>query len=656
MTFKSTAWWRVGVSLAAYLLACGAFLWVRHRGAFPAIVAIFAVALLGMRVHRICSDYFSEKYIPSSRRWRLIGLVVGAGLVLFVGWLLAALDLVDTPFRDGAGFFGVALLYIGIGLGLQQVRRWANGRTRFVWVLVASLAVTGLLLGAAALGAERALLIGLLVGLLTIPIGIALMSETAFRVLSEDDAAPGSPWWRSWWACALAGAVLLAGGLGLLLLADVGRPYVALLGVGAVVVMLGVAARSNVDAVLVVAAAAVIWTLGQSSVPEPDTLRPGPGEEYVVALGDSYISGEGASEYYAGTNQKGGDSCRRAPTAYPAQLMLERLDQVPGQLVFLACSGAKAPQVGGMSERGRAVAGTQLAQLQRLRQQADGHISFVLVSAGGNDALFGTLGQACVLPIDCTPLEEAWTDNLVHVGDVLETLYRDLHTALPGVDVYAVPYPIPVAEHDCDYSAFSEAEHRFLARYAGRLNDTIAAAAAAQDVEVVTTMPRSLEEADQRLCDAKAGHVGVNFIAANSVFGTLEQSANPQNWIHNSLHPNARGHEAMRAALVKWLVDKPAAPADEDGATLVSAVADAPCRGEAGDELNRCAQDWMAREAAQTILSPPWLFTMAAIGIGAWLLALQLIRLWRMVYPVKVIPEAAPATAGTDGKDAKDDG
>jgi len=59
----------------------------------------------------------------------------------------------------------------------------------------------------------------------------------------------------------------------------------------------------------------------------------------IVTFGDSYISGEGASRFYPGTDQRGDDrnECRRAPSAYPV-LLAERLD---ASLDFLACSGAK---------------------------------------------------------------------------------------------------------------------------------------------------------------------------------------------------------------------------------------------------------------------------------------------------------------------------
>ena len=64
----------------------------------------------------------------------------------------------------------------------------------------------------------------------------------------------------------------------------------------------------------------------------------------IVALGDSFISGEGAPDFYPGTDQKGSgrNECRRAPTAYPVLIADERAES---SLDFYACSGAKLRDV-----------------------------------------------------------------------------------------------------------------------------------------------------------------------------------------------------------------------------------------------------------------------------------------------------------------------
>jgi hypothetical protein len=216
------------------------------------------------------------------------------------------------------------------------------------------------------------------------------------------------------------------------------------------------------------------------------------------------------------------------------------------------------------------------------------------------------------------------------VGATLEATYSAIADALPGVKVAVVPYPVPIAAHGCDWSAFSGREHRFLNRFTARLDATVTRAAAHQGFSVVDTMPGAL--IGLRLCDGRPGDAGVNFLAANSVFGSLEQSVNPTNWVHNSLHPNARGHEAMRAALVAWLVAHPdlpaASPPPDDVAAATVDGSHSPCVAAA--DLDSCTKDWMIRELARVLLTEGLL--LLPVLAGAWLVALQLLRMWRGVF------------------------
>jgi hypothetical protein len=610
---------RVLLSLLAYLAACGAFVALRDESLFLSVLAIFGVGLLAVRLHQVLREQVEDVVVAPWRRWTLVGVVAASGLVLVavgVFW-----------HRDGFGFFGVALLYLGLGLAVGELRSWRRypGRA-FALGLAGSvgLVLTGLV--AAALDLAWAWWLVLL-GLVTAPIGIALVSEIALRNLRS---------WGPKWSAVLGvgGFLLLAVVLGIVTWLGVNLVYLAVAAGLLVVVMVGIAARSNVDVAFVVAAAAVVWTMGQRSVPEPDSLRPESDDKIVVALGDSYISGEGADQYYEGTNTPGQSTCRRAPTAYPPLLILERRVAIPDRLAFRACSGAKTHQVVGPEGAG----GTQVAELLEMVGPADGDITFVLVSTGGNDALFGAVGQTCLLPIDCTELAPAFRDNLASVGETLDAAYANLRGQLPGVPVLVVPYPVPVYPDRCDESVFSAAEHRFLHDFAQELDETVTASARRAGFHVVDTMPAALN--DLQLCDPDAEDVGVNFLAANSVLGTVEQSLNPTNWVHNSLHPNARGHEAMRSALVTWLDRHPnvgppdppqdAPPQDVPPPTAPALRTDSPCLGERRAALDACAQDWAAREAARYLLRWGWLALPALLG--AWLLALQLVRLWWSIF------------------------
>jgi lysophospholipase L1-like esterase len=620
---------RAVVSLLAYVTACVAFVALRGQSLFLSVLAIFGVGLLAVRLHRILRKQVEDFVVAPWKRWALVGLVVAVGLVLVAVWLFGHVD--------GAGFFGVALLYLGLGLAVGELRSWHRyPRRAFALALAGSVGLTVAGLGAAAVGIESAWWLVVL-GVATAPIGIALVSEIALRRMRS---------WRPTWSLAWGGAglVLMAIGLVLIWARGVNEVYLTVAAGLLVLVMVGIAARSNIDVVFVVAAAAVVWTLGQRSVPEPESLHPQPDDKIVVALGDSYISGEGADQYYEGTNTPGQSTCRRAPTAYPPLLILERRAAVPDRLAFLACSGAKIHQV----VRPDGAGTTQVAKLLDQIGPADEDIEFVLVSMGGNDALFGAVGQACLLPIDCTDLAPAFRDNLASVGERLDAAYADLRDQLPGVPVLVVPYPVPVYPERCDESVFSPAEHRFLHDFSQQLNDTVAASAGRAGFHVVDTMPRALD--GLQLCDPDAEDVGVNFLAANSVLGTVEQSLNPTNWVHNSLHPNSRGHEAMRSALVTWLDRHPnigppgppqaarpqAAPAIERGSS--------PCLGQRRAALDACAQDWAAQKAARYLLRSGWLVVPALLG--AWLVALQLVRLWWSIFGEPTISPGKQPDAG----------
>ena len=45
----------------------------------------------------------------------------------------------------------------------------------------------------------------------------------------------------------------------------------------------------------------------------------------------------------------------------------------------------------------------------------------------------------------------------------------------------------------------------------------------------------------------------LNYIAANPTGGSFASLSNPRNWFHNSLHPNAKGHEAIAKAINAWV-------------------------------------------------------------------------------------------------------
>ena len=311
---------------------------------------------------------------------------------------------------------------------------------------------------------------------------------------------------------------------------------------------------------------------------------------------------------------------------------MEKRPTVSDDVAFLACSGAKAPEVR-----------EQLVELEELRRDTRFEIRFVLLSVGGNDALFGRVGKTCLMAGDCSEIGQGWTDNLAAVRHTLDVLYRDVRKATDA-PVLVVPYPIPINHEKitqegkkCGYSPFSESEHRFLHAFTVALNGVVQQAAADARFHYVYIIPDSLQ--GRRLCDRPAGEVGVNFLATNSVVGTLEQAVYPLNWFHNSLHPNRRGHELMEAEVVRWLDAHPdlgnvvaaARPGDDPATRTATAAARTGqrCEGRGGPDLNACTDRWMREQNGRFLLTRG--LVVLAIALGAWFLAVALIHLWWVV-------------------------
>ena len=229
----------------------------------------------------------------------------------------------------------------------------------------------------------------------------------------------------------LRGAFALVGTAVALLVFGVEPAYVAIIVVGLIAVVALVASDSDTGMLLVLGLVALVWALAPRAHEVPPATQPEPGDELIVAFGDSYISGEGATEFIEGTNETNperGNQCRRAPTAYPVTLV-EQSD-TPER----ARSGAlprllgrrRAGPLGGPAQRApspcrscgstatRCPPATEDTDPTRDLDEAD--VTAVLVSMGGNDAGFGEIGKACIAPGDCSTVGARFADRLEQVG------------------------------------------------------------------------------------------------------------------------------------------------------------------------------------------------------------------------------------------------
>lgn len=289
-----------------------------------------------------------------------------------------------------------------------------------------------------------------------------------------------------------------------------------------------------------------VWLLIDRSIDPPQESQPRKTSR-ILALGDSYMSGEGSPAFFEGTNEKGTNQCRRSPTAYPyvvARKMNMGLD-------FYACSGAKAGELYKDKQQkdspSHVVGG--LPQLQNVKAATKDDIKVVLVSVGGNDALFGDIGQGCVLPGSCDERREVWLANLDQIGTKLTAAYDAIRAEFLNVPIVAIPYPLLLNKDGCGSSLMRPAEHAFLSEFLTVLNDRVRVSAANAGVNFFEGGMFAFRGSE--ICAPHA--TAMNIFNLNPVGGGLVDRISPRNWIHGSLHPTPAGHQLMANALVRYL-------------------------------------------------------------------------------------------------------
>ncbi|HET9422941.1 MAG TPA: GDSL-type esterase/lipase family protein, partial [Nocardioides sp.] len=349
-----------------------------------------------------------------------------------------------------------------------------------------------------------------------------------------------------------------------------------------------------------------------------------------------------------GTDIGGENQCRRAPTAWAAQAAQRYFDG----LVFLACSGARTYNVRqdelGVAEtpeprRQDGEPGTQLDQYVDL-QDEDGFVpGLVVISVGGNDAGFSTIGKACAVPGSCDTedMRDWFTDELPQVQEELTSTFVQVREAFPRTPVVATAYPDPIymepgETEPCDDLALSAGDVRFIKDFLQQLNRAVHAAATASGLEYLPQTAQAFAAAGVQLCDPTGGsRPGVNFVGLRSVSGLADQRFNPTNWIHNSFHPNERGHAALLRAFDTWYAQTGSRLSGEfnvpEGMEDMEGVALQPQCDLVGDGLDvpKCrsnADDWAVQQVAQAAL--PFVFLLLLVVVPVWLASAALFG-WR---------------------------
>jgi hypothetical protein len=523
--------------------------------------------------------------------------------------------------------------------------------------------------------------------LVALPTGINLLSEAAISTLE------GAEYARARVAGVAVGSALFVA-IAFVAVAIAHTAWMLLLFAALLAIMIAFASSTHADTAIVMAAVALLGvTPHQQSIPDLLT-RQAPPEQTLntlVAIGDSYMSGEGASVYYNGTDEGGGNQCRRAPTAWAALASQNGFDA----LEFLACSGARTgnvlydpkgenPETAIPSNAGakkfrdqlsqkhligaqKANAATQLDQWRADQVARRLKPTMVVVSLGGNDAGFSTIGAMCLAPGSCDERHDLWINSLDQVRSQLRLTYAEIAETFPDVPVITVGYPDPIllGSQACKQVSLTARERAFIREFLtgngdqDGLNDIVRETSEEFGFYYVNTVETALADVHLQLCDPlNDGRPGLNFVGLRSVRGAAEQRFNPANWIHSSLHPNERGHAALLRAFQSWRAGQPD--------PLPARLAISP---EAADRLHMALQKWLRhapKEADQAINNgaPCDLFEASAAGcrtqgsdrLGprtdsqhafAWLaLALPLRRSCRMGCSGRAFRSTAPAVEG----------
>lgn len=317
-----------------------------------------------------------------------------------------------------------------------------------------------------------------------------------------------------------------------------------------------------------------LWLLGSSapslSVPIPEQ-QVGENPLDIIAMGDSFMSGEGASAFYEGTDTPRKNMCRRAPTAYPVLVAAElpsRLAAVGvnyshSHLAFVACSGAQTFNLGDAFDFTALKSGytrpplnalpqttNEPLQIAELRRNPDPDV--VLLSIGGNDAAFSNVVGMCAgTKESCIPMGQRW---LEHLDKTVQPQLRALFHQVAQITsrrtmVFAMTYPYPIAAEECPEIGIDRSEARFLKEtFIPRLNQEIADAALMTGLSLI----------DLRTAFGDAGLCGPSKPTAMRGFHRQRASsllASPLVLFRGSMHPTEEGHRLMAQAVLQQIAD-----------------------------------------------------------------------------------------------------
>lgn len=719
--------WIAALRVGVYIVLVALLLATKRAPMLVWVMAVVAV-VLSIVVGRLLplSQLLQVEQPGHTSRLALTGLGVLFALAGVVGYLLVPslrLNLGGELLDSAWSFAAIATLSLGLGLLIRVQRAcFGSGATDhgfrrlgriLFWtelVLGWALFVTGLFLmrrSPYGIGAVLAV-----VGLVLFPFFVTQATEAVHHWAERPRVS--LPFWSLVTGPQALGDLAKVG-LGLVvvstLLVRFWLRFTWGLTIGAALALLLVlfliSMRGDMDVLLWVIAFAAAYGFASTTVPAVGSaeLTVLPGQRYFIAIGDSYMSGEGTGAFYEGTNSRRLNECRRSPKSYTALLAGKRGEWVegtapaafPDHVLYFACSGAVVkhlwyePQytnqpIGGparLQSDGTFRRGApQLIDLTE-RRQLLGQLAqpgdstspdFVLLSIGGNDSGFGSIARSCILPGDCSTLQPLWikvfepTGQPVLLTRLIEAYSRVRDEVGADIPIVVVPYPNPVAgETGPNCSGMTPTERSFLHTFTDQLNITIGAAVTARQasgdtrIAVAEPVATSFERDGGQLCSPSGKRSDVNLLLLGPTGGLLRQNINPLTWVHNSMHPTKRGHEAVAKDLSAWLgahlgemrqgtVLPPSTDVErfvaedyraDPGSTYCDPSTKAP-RTDLTDFVSSCAARWQVEQVSRFIWQVK-LVPLLTLGFGWWLIVIWAIQRVRRAFDSeRVHPAPAP--------------
>lgn len=317
-----------------------------------------------------------------------------------------------------------------------------------------------------------------------------------------------------------------------------------------------------------------------------------------LALGDSYISGEGAFDYQGGTDTgSNGSTCHLSYLAYPYLL---GKDLGYNSYHSVACSGAVTADLADITipsiikksqarDRQDATYNDEIysnflpgyrAQLNFVSRYQP---KVITMSIGGNDTGFSEIIKSCALPWNLDTCYSTYEDRLELVRQINSIVYpRLLQTyqqvkaaGPPDTRIYVVGYPqIVKPGGDCALNVhLNSAELVFAQQLTSYLNSVVQAAASRTGVFYVDTQDAL---SGHQLCEAKNGSVAINGLTS----GNDAPLPGIGPFGNESFHPTELGYQLLENKILQTThnltVSMPAPnlsaqPPSEDGQEILYA-------------------------------------------------------------------------------------